>query len=248
VSDRELIKIAVKSLGLADLAPFNPDEKIIEYAIADKNRKRLVDLPLDAFTWETASESPAPGGGSVAAAVGAFGAALGTMVANLSSHKRGWDARWEEFSAWAEQGKAHHDRLLQLVDEDTAAFNALMAAFGLPKGSAAEKEARSAAIQRATLRAIEIPFAVMQEALASMAVIRAMAETGNPASVSDAAVGALCARTAVMGAYLNVKINAKGAKGGAEAAAADYVKRGAAIEQQAQALETEILALVAKKL
>jgi glutamate formiminotransferase/formiminotetrahydrofolate cyclodeaminase len=209
VSDKELIKIAVKSLGLNDLYPFKPEEKIIEYAIASRSKraKRLVDMSLTDFVEETASESPAPGGGSVAAAVGAMGAGLATMVANLSSHKRGWDDRWEEFSDWAEKGKRHYVELLRLIDEDTAAFNAVMAAIGLPKSTDAEKAERHRAIQGATKRAIEVPLRVMEVALASMEVIKAMAEIGNPNSVSDAGVAALCARTAVMGAYLNVKIN-----------------------------------------
>ncbi len=210
VSDRELIKIAVKSLGLSELYPFKPEEKIIEYAIADQSKKRLVDLTLRDFVHETASESPAPGGGSVAAAMGALGAALATMVANLSSHKRGWDDRWEEFSHWAEKGKAHHDELLRLIDDDTDAFNTLMAAFGLPQGSDADKARRKQAIQDATRRAMEIPFRVMETSLAAMEVIAAMAESGNPNSVSDAGVAALAARSAVMGAFLNVRINAAG--------------------------------------
>jgi len=209
VSDEELIKIAVKSLGLDDLDPFKPEEKIIEYAIADKTRKRLVDLTMAGFVHETASESPAPGGGSISAAMGAMGASLATMVANLSSHKRGWDDRWEEFSDWADKGKRYHDELLRLIDDDTDAFNAMMSAFGLPAGNDLEKETKNKAIQDATKRAIEIPFRVMEVAHASMEVIAAMAETGNPNSVSDAGVGALAARSAVMGAYMNVKINAK---------------------------------------
>lgn len=204
VSDRELIKIAIRSLGLNELGPFDPETRIIEYAIQDHSKKRLVDLSIRDFVEETASESAAPGGGSIAATLGALGAALATMVANLSSHKRGWDDRWEEFSDWAERGKAHYDALLRLIDEDTEAFNALMTAFGLPK--TAERE-RTEAIQAATRRAIEVPLLVMREAYAAMEVIRAMAEIGNPNSVSDAGVGALCARSAVLGAGLNVKIN-----------------------------------------
>lgn len=213
ISDKELVKIAVKSLGLNDLTPFKPEEKIIEYVLASRassKARKLVDMSVAGFVEETASESAAPGGGSVSAAVGALGAALATMVANLSAHKRGWDERWEEFSDWAEKGKRFHVELLRLVDEDTAAFNALMAAFGLPQGGEAEKAARKAAIRSATRRAIEVPFRVMETSLASMGVIRAMAEQGNPNSVSDAGVAALCARTAVLGAHLNVKINAPG--------------------------------------
>lgn len=235
VSDAELIKIAVKSTGLDELYPFKPEEKIIEYAIDAARGKRLVDRTLRGFVEETASESVAPGGGSVAAALGALGAALGTMVANLSSHKRGWDDRWKEFSDWAEQGKAHHDRLLALVDADTEAFNGIMAAFGLPRGTDAEQAARQAAIQAATCNAIEIPLQVMETACASMEVIRAMAEHGNPNSTSDAGVGALCARSAVMGAGLNVRTNAADLADQAQRSA--YLARAA--ELQAQAVETE---------
>jgi glutamate formiminotransferase/formiminotetrahydrofolate cyclodeaminase len=246
VSDQELVKIAVKSLGLNDLYPFKPEDKIIEYAIADKSRKRLVDLTLERFVHETASESPAPGGGSISAAVGAFGAALAAMVANLSSHKRGWDARWEEFSAWAEKGKAHHDELLRLIDDDTAAFNLLMAAFGMPATTEQEKADKRAAIQTATRQAIEAPFRVMEVALESMEVIAAMAEGGNPNSVSDAGVGALCARTAVMGAYLNVKINAKDVVD--RTWIEGLLKRGAAMQADAAGKETQILEIVNRKL
>jgi glutamate formiminotransferase/formiminotetrahydrofolate cyclodeaminase len=209
VSDDELVKIAVKTLGLDELGPFDSRQRIIEYAIEDR-RRRLVDLSVRRFVEATASESPAPGGGSVAATMGALGAALATMVANLSSHKRGWDDRWEEFSDWAERGKALHDELLRLIDEDTDAFNSIMAAFALPKGSEEEKRARSAAIQTATRRAIEVPLRVMRAAYATFEVAAAMAELGNPNSVSDAGVGALAARAAVRGALLNVRINAAG--------------------------------------
>ena len=249
VSDDELIKIAVKSLGLNDLYPFKPEEKIIEYAIrarSAKPEKRLVDLTLRGFVDETASESPAPGGGSIAAALGALGAALATMVANLSSHKRGWDARWKEFSDWAEKGKAYHVELLRLVDEDTRAFNRVMDAFGLPKGSAEEKAERKRAIQAATRYAAEVPLLVMKSALASMDVIRAMAEIGNPSSVSDAGVGALCARSAVMGAHLNVKINCAGLED--KAFVAEIQATAAELEARAVAQEGEILALVTSKI
>lgn len=247
VSDRELIKIAVKSMGLDELYPFKPEEKIIEYAIlARQKAKRLIDMTVEGFVHETASESKAPGGGSIASAMGAMGAALGTMVANLSSHKRGWDDRWEEFSDWADRGKACHDELLRLIDEDTNAFNRIMAAFGLPDTSDAEKAARHQAIQDATKGAIEVPFRVMQTSLACMEVCKAMAEIGNPASVSDAGVGALAARAGVMGAYLNVKINC----GELEDTAweQDILARGKEIEEKAIALEREILAVVAAKL
>jgi glutamate formiminotransferase/formiminotetrahydrofolate cyclodeaminase len=248
VSDKDLIKIAVKTLGLNDLYPFKPEEKIIEYAIAARRgkAKRLVDLTLEGFVEETASESPAPGGGSISAALGALGAALATMVANLSSHKRGWDDRWVEFSDWAEQGKAHYVALLRLIDEDTAAFNKIMDAMSLPKGSEAEKAARHAAMQAATRHAIEIPFQVMETALATMDVIKAMAEVGNPNSVSDAGVGALAACSAVRGAYLNVKINCAGLDD--KAFVADIVARGAELERQAIAKEQEILAIVNGKI
>ena len=209
VSEAELIKIAVKSLGLDELTPFDPQKKVIEYQLQASGGKKLVDMTVAAFVEETASESPAPGGGSIAACCGAMGAALGTMVANLSSHKKGWDARWEEFSNYAEQGQAMVKELLKLVDEDTNAFNKIMAAFGLPKGNDAEKAARTAAIEAATIYGIQIPFRTMELAYESFALAKAMAEIGNPNSVSDAGVGALCARTAVKGAYLNVKINAQ---------------------------------------
>lgn len=210
ISDEEIIKIAVKSLGLDELTPFDPNKKIIEYVIEENSGKKLIDLTLTQFKNETASESPAPGGGSISAYVGSVGAALGAMVANLSAHKRGWDDRWEEFSDWAEKGKYYHAALLNCVDEDTDAFNKIMTAFGLPKSSEQEKVERKNAIQAATKNAIEVPLKVMQLAHDSLEVMKAMAEIGNPNSVSDAGVGALCARTAVEGAYLNVKINAAG--------------------------------------
>jgi glutamate formiminotransferase/formiminotetrahydrofolate cyclodeaminase len=246
IPDREIIKIAVKSMGLDDLGPFDPDEKIIEYTLADRSAKRLVDRTLVGFVEETASESPAPGGGSISAAMGAMGAALATMVANLSSHKRGWDARWEEFSGWAEKGKTYHDELLRLIDADTEAFNRIMDAFGLPKGTDEEVAARDRAIQEATKGAIEIPLKVMQTALESMEVVRAMGEIGNPASVSDAGVGALAARSAVMGAHLNVRINAKDVED--RAWVADMLSKAQAIEDQAVVREREILAIVDRKL
>ncbi len=210
VSDEEIIKIAIKSLGLDELAPFDPQKKIIEYLITDKKNELLVNKSLSDFINETASELPAPGGGSISAYVGAMGAALGVMVANLSAHKRGWDNRWEEFSEWAVQGKQYHQQLLKCVDEDTEAFNGIMTAFGLPKSSEQEKQERGKAIQDATKVAIEVPLKVMQLAYKSMEVMEAMAEFGNPNSVSDAGVGALCAYTAVEGAFLNVKINGAG--------------------------------------
>ncbi|MCP3975681.1 MAG: glutamate formimidoyltransferase [bacterium] len=245
VSEDELIKIAVKSMGLDELGPFDPQEKIIEYAVAPP-AGRLAGLAVKRFVEETASESVAPGGGSVSANLGALGAALGTMVANLSSHKRGWDDRWEEFSDWAEKGKACHDELVKLIDADTEAFTEIMAAFGLPNTSAAEKSQRSEAIQAATRLAIEIPLRVMEVSLQSMEVIAKMATIGIPASVSDAGVGALCARSAVMGAYLNVRINA--ATLSDRTKAAEYLERGLEMQDRAVAAEAEILAEVDRRL
>jgi glutamate formiminotransferase/formiminotetrahydrofolate cyclodeaminase len=245
IPDEEIIKIAIKSLGLEELAPFDPKKRIIEYLI-DEQQDKLTELTLAGFSNETLSESPAPGGGSVSAYVGALGAALGAMVANLSAHKRGWDERWEEFSDWAEKGKIAHDRLLKLVDEDTAAFNALMDAFGLPKNTEQEKKQRSAAIQAATKHAIEVPFEVMQTAYQSLETIQAMATKGNPNSLSDAGVGALCARTAVHGAYLNVRINAAGLSD--KAFAEDILKKATDLLQKAREKEAEILALVEGKI
>ena len=212
VSEAELIRIAVASMGLDELSKFDPDQKIIEYRMKAAGTAPLLNLSLSAFANETASESPAPGGGSISAYVGALGASLATMVANLSSHKRDWDDRWEEFSEWAAKGQAYKDELLRLVDADTAAFNAIMNAFRLPKSNEEEKKARSVAIQAATKLAIEIPFKVMETTLGSFEVIKAMAEFGNPNSVTDAGVGALCARAAIRGAFYNVKINAGGLK------------------------------------
>ncbi|MBP6871096.1 MAG: glutamate formimidoyltransferase [Bacteroidales bacterium] len=246
VSENELVKIAVKSLGLDDLKPFNPKEKIIEYLLEDPSDKKLIGMTVEGFADETASESPAPGGGSISALCGALGVSLGTMVANLSSHKAGWDDRWEEFSVWAEKGQQYKDELLFLVDEDTRAFNRIMDAFGLPKGTDDEKNARKAAIEEASKYAIKVPFRVMEKSLASMEVMKAMAETGMAASASDVGVGALCARTAVMGAYLNVKINAGGLED--KAFAEEMVKKGEEIVEKARILEDEILAVVEKKI
>ena len=246
VSEKELIKIAVKSMGLDELGPFKPEERIIEYLLADKSASKLVSMQLTAFADETASESPAPGGGSIAAYVGSLGAALATMVANLSSHKKGWDERWEEFSNWAEKGEQYKTELLRLVDQDTNAFNQIMIAFGLPKSTDDEKAARTKAIQEATKFAIEIPFKVMQSAYSSMEVIKAMAETGNPNSVSDAGVGALCARSSVMGAFMNVRINAAGYAD--KEFVADILRRGREIENKTIALESEILNVVNGKI
>jgi glutamate formiminotransferase/formiminotetrahydrofolate cyclodeaminase len=246
VSEKELIRIAILSMGLDELAPFKPEEKIIEYMLQDKNDSRLINTSLNDFADETASESPAPGGGSIAAYIGSLGISLGTMVANLSSHKKGWDDRWEEFSNWAEKGQQYKDELLRLVDADTKAFNGIMNAMGLPKGTDEEKAARKKAINDATKFAIEIPFKVMQVSYDSMEVIKAMAETGNPNSVSDAGVGALCARSAVMGAFMNVRINASGYddKGFVD----DLLKKGREIEDKAKAKEEEILKVVNEKI
>ncbi len=246
IPEKELIKIAVKSLGLEELAPFKPEERIIEYLLKDNSSSKLISMSLHAFADETSSESPAPGGGSIAAYMGSLGVSLATMVANLSSHKRGWDNRWNEFSDWAAKGQAYKDTLLHLVDEDTIAFNKIMSALSLPKSTEEEKVNRTNAIQSATKYATEIPFRVMQTTFASMEVIKAMAEIGNPNSVSDAGVGALAARSAVMGAYLNVKINAAGLtdKKWAETIIAD----GAIIQERTQQLESEILLIVNGKI
>ncbi len=246
VSEEELIKIAVKSLGLDDLKPFKPEEKIIEYILRQSQQRYLVDSTCKEFANETASESPAPGGGSISAYVGALGVSLGTMVANLSSHKAGWDERWELFSDWAERGQMIKDELLFLVDEDTRAFNKIMDAFALPKGTTEEKTYRHDTIQSATRHAIEVPYKVMQKCLESMEILKSMAEIGNPNSVSDAGVGALCARTAVMGAYLNVKINAGGLDD--KSFIEGVLSGGASIESQAVELEKEILTIVNSKI
>ncbi len=212
VGEAELVRIAIKSLGLDELGPFDPQKKVIEYRLRDIDTKKLVDMTVTRFAQETASESPAPGGGSVSALCGAMGAALGTMVANLSSHKKGWDHRWEEFSDHAAHGQELIKEMLYLVDEDTNSFNAIMAAFGLPKATDEEKAARKAAIEVATIYAIKIPFRTMEVAFQAMDLAIQMAAKGNPNSVSDAGVGALCARTAVKGCYLNVRINAQDLK------------------------------------
>lgn len=240
VSEAEMVKIAVKSMGLDDLKPFNPQEKVIEYLIeADEKEEKLVDMSCSAFADETASESPAPGGGSISAYMGALGASLGAMVANLSSHKPGWDERWEEFSVWAEKGEALKNDLLFLVDEDTRSFNRIMDAFGMPKKNDEEKALRSQAIQDATKYAIEVPFKTMQKAAEVFDICEAMVDTGNPNSVSDAGVGALCARSAVMGAYLNVKINASSLKD--KTFAEGILAQADQLQQDAQTREKAIL-------
>jgi len=246
ISEKELIKIAVKSLGLDDLTPFKPEERIIEYLLNTDSSAKLVKMNLVEFADETASESPAPGGGSISAYVGALGISLGTMVANLSSHKKGWDARWEEFSKWAEKGQKIKNELLKLVDEDTNAFNKIMTAFGMPKSTADEKKERDKAIQSATKYATEIPFRVMQLSFESMEIIKAMVEKGNPNSVTDAGVGALCARSAVMGASMNVRVNSKSLTD--KKFARSIVQKAKNIEEKAKKLETNILAIVRRKI
>ena len=246
VSEKELIKIAVKSMGLDELGKFKPEERIIEYLLRDKSDSRLVSMSLSDFADETASESPAPGGGSISAYIGTLGASLAAMVANLSSHKKGWDDRWEEFSDWAEKAEQNKNELIKLVDADTSAFNQIMMAFGLPKSTEEEKEIRSKAIQAATKFAIEIPFKVMQISYSAMETIKAMAMNGNPNSISDAGVAALCARSAVMGAFMNVRINAKDYDD--KLFVEDIIKKGKEIEGQAMALEEEILKIVDQKI
>ena len=249
VPERELVRIAIESMGLSNLKEFKPEEKIIEYILEaeeHKNIKRLVEMTCAGFAEETASESPAPGGGSISAYMGALAAALGTMVANLSSHKAGWDDRWEYFSDWAEKGMAVMNELLALVDEDTAAFNRIMDVFGMPKGTAEEKEARAAAMEAATLYATQVPLRTLKTAYKAFDVVRAMAEEGNPNSVSDAGVGALAARSAVMGACLNVKINAAGLKD--RTTAETLVAEANEIQALAQQAEREILAVVENKI
>lgn len=245
VPEAELIKIAVKSLGLDELRPFDPKKKVIEYLI-EEDQKKLVDMSAAGFCDETSSESPAPGGGSVAAYAGALGASLATMVANLSSHKRGWDDQWAFFSEWAARGQHCKNTLLYLVDEDTRAFNRIMDAFKLPNGSEEEKAARRQAVQAATLYATQVPFRVMEVVAESLPLIRTMAEKGMKSSISDVGVGALCARAAVGGAYLNVKINAAGLDD--KQAAQDLVQRGAAIQQETEKAVQEILDIVNQKI
>jgi glutamate formiminotransferase/formiminotetrahydrofolate cyclodeaminase len=246
VSESELIRIAILSMGLDQLGPFIPEDRIIEYQLRNAAGEKLIKMSLRDFADETASESPAPGGGSISAYVGALGASLATMVANLSAHKKGWDSRWREFSDWAQKGQEYKDQLIRLVDADTLAFNAIMAAFGLPKGNPGEKTIRHRAIQEATKTAIEVPFRVMEVASASLGLIRAMAETGNPNSVSDAGVGALCARAAVLGAFMNVRINAAGYDD--KGFVAEILAKGRALQENTIRAEGEILAIVDQKI
>ena len=247
IPEEDIIQVAIKSMGLDDLKPFNPREKVIEYLCeGDNTGKKLVDLTVKGFAHETSRESPAPGGGTIAAYMGALGAALGGMVANLSSHKPGWDERWNEFSQWADKGQALMGELLHLVDEDTEAFNRIMAAFGLPKKTDEDKAARTAAIQAATLYASQVPLHTMQESFKVFELCKAMAEIGNPNSVSDAGVGALAARAAVLGAGMNVKINA-GSLTDREMADKLIAEANELIEK-ANAAEAEITAIVNAKL
>ena len=244
--DEEIIKIAVKSMGLDELTTFDPKKKIIEYLLEDENPKSLVKLSCESFANKTSSEEPAPGGGSVSAYLAALGVSLGTMVANLSSHKRGWDNRWEEFSEYAERGMALQKQLLTLVDEDTNAFNAIMDAFSLPKSNETEKVTRNKAIHDATINAIEIPFKVMKLGYDCFDLLEYMVKEGNPNSVSDAGVGALCVRSAVMGAYLNVMINAATVK--EDTRVKEMVEKGYEIEKAAIKRESELLEIVKAKI
>ena len=246
VSDDELIKIAIRSMGLNDIHQFKPEEKIIELVMADKSEHKLIDMNLKAFMDETASDSPAPGGGSVSAYLGALGVALGTMVANLSGHKRGWDDRWKEFSDWAEKGKSIQNSLLQMVDEDTKAFNMILEAFSLPKKSEEEKELREIAIEEATKNATIIPLKVMEIAFSGFGLISEMVEKGNPNSVSDAGVGALALRSCIRGAFLNVRINASGLKDKGFTAA--IIKKGEEIEAKTISAEELILESINSKI
>jgi len=246
ISESEKIKIAVKSLGLDDLKSFNPNEKIIEYVLKDKGVKQLVDFTLTDFAEETAGESMAPGGGSISAYVGTLGVSLGTMVANLSAHKPGWDERWEEFSIWAEKGQSYKNKLLALVDEDTNAFNKIIEGFRMPKDSVEEKKARAEAVESATIYATEVPLLVMETACDSMEVMMVMAKHGLQNSLSDAGVGALCARTAVYGAYFNVRINAKDIKN--RDTAEKLLARAKSIYDKAIANENEMVAYINEKI
>ena len=239
VSDAELIRIAIISMGLNDIYPFKPEEKIIEFVMAEKNNHKLIEMNLKEFMDETASDSPAPGGGSVSAYMGALGVSLGTMVANLSSHKRGWDDRWKEFSDWAEKGKVIQNSLLQLVDEDAIAFNRIMDAFSLPKKSEEDKRLREIAVQEATKNATLVPLKVMEIAFSGFEIITEMVEKGNSNSVSDAGVGALALRSCIRGAFLNVKINSSGIhdKGFVNS----VIARGEDLELKAVAAEEQII-------
>jgi glutamate formiminotransferase / formiminotetrahydrofolate cyclodeaminase len=246
VCEKELVKMAIQSLGLEDQSPFKPEERIIEYLLQNKEDHQLASMTLSDFADETASESTAPGGGSVSAYLGVLAASLGTMVANLSAGKKGWEERWEDFSKWAEKGESFKSTLIRLVDADTKAFHDLMAAYGLQKNSPDEKVSRAKAIQEAILVAIKVPFQVMQAAGDSMELIQSMVESGNPNSISDAGVAALCARSAVMGAFLNVRINASGLDD--QILAQEMIRKGKEIEDRVIARENEILRMVNDKI
>jgi glutamate formiminotransferase/formiminotetrahydrofolate cyclodeaminase len=246
VSEAELIRIAVRSLGLSELRPFEPRERIIDYLLEEPEGFRLVDRSVTQFVDQTASETPAPGGGSTAALLGALGAALGTMVANLSAHKRGWDARWKEFSDWADRGQALKAALLRLVDEDTRAYNRVLAAMGMPKATEAEKAARAAALEAANVGAIEVPFRVMEASFATFPLLETMVDQGNPASASDGAVGALAARSAVLGAWLNVRTNVPALKN--PGAVQSILERGARMAAEAVEYEDRIRRLAESKI
>lgn len=246
VSEEELVHIAVKSMGMDELGPFDPNKKIIEYQLRDASSAPLINMDLRAFANETAKDCPAPGGGSISAYVGALGASLGTMVANLSAGKRGWDDRWEEFSGWAEKGQKLKDELLRLVDEDTNAFNQIIASFRLPKGTAEEKAARSKAIQDATQYAIETPLRTMEVAFDVFELAEAMVKEGNPNSVTDAGVGALCARAAIHGAWMNVKINVGSLKD--KALVAEFLQKAKNIADKTDEMEIKIRELVEGKM
>ena len=246
ISEEEIIKISIKSLGLDELAPFNYKERIIEYMIEDDNAKNLINLSLKDFANETSSESPAPGGGSISAYCGAMGVALGTMVANLSAHKRGWDDKWEFYSNWAQKGMKLQSILLDLVDEDTKSFNKIMEAYRLPKQTKEEELNRSEKIQEATKHAILTPFNVMETSYESMEIMKIMAEKGNPNSVTDAAVGALCARTAVFGAFLNVKINCGDLKD--KSFVKSILEKGESLLKKTTQMENEILKITNSKI
>ena len=247
IPEEDIINIAIHSMGLDDLKPFNPREKVIEFLLEDANKqKKLVDLTVDEFAYETSRESPAPGGGTISAYMGALGAALGTMVANLSSHKPGWDDRCPEFSEWADKGQTLMTELLHLVDEDTDAFNRIMSAFGLPKTTEEEKTIRSKAIQDATLYAAQVPLRTMKTSFLAFEICKAMAETGNPNSVSDAGVGALAVRAAVLGAGLNVKINAGSLKD--RVMAEQLIDEANQLIAKAKEAEAEIIGIVESKI
>ena len=245
IPEREIIHIAVKTLGLDELQPFNQDERIIEYALKNDNHF-LANMTLIDFANKTSSESPAPGGGSISAYVGALGAALSTMVANLSANKRGWDEKWEFYSKWGEQSLELQNILVNLVDEDTKAFNKIMSAVSLPKDTKEQKLNRSAALESATKYAIEVPFKIMETSFSCLESIKCMTELGNPNSISDAGVAALCIRTAVMGAYLNVKINCKDLND--KIFVSTILKKGKMIVNSTNKIEVEIMELVEKQL